>query len=65
MSIQDELLADIDRYLAERGISETTFGRKAVNDWSFVGRLRGGGGVTVRTVERVRRFLATDEKAAS
>lgn len=60
MSIQAELLADIARYIAERGIAESTFGRLAVNDGKFVERLRQGGGVTVKTVERVRKFLVQE-----
>lgn len=39
-------------------MKETTFGRLAVNDGKFVGRLRGGKDITVGTLERIREFIA-------
>ncbi len=57
MDLQKELLEEIDRFTAALGMSKTTFGRLAVNDGKFVGRLRNGGGVTVRTVEKVHSFI--------
>jgi hypothetical protein len=39
-------------------VAESTFGRLAVNDGKFVGRLREGGAVTPQTVERVRSYIA-------
>ncbi len=63
MSTVAELLSDIDSYLADSGIAETTFGRLAVNDGKFVGRLRSGAGVTIATVDRVKAYLR-QEKAS-
>lgn len=57
MDLQKELLEEIDRFTAALGMSKTTFGRLAVNDGKFVGRLRNGGGVTVRTVEKVHLYI--------
>jgi len=51
------LLREISDYCRGAGIAESTFGRRAVNDGKFVGRLREGGAVTAQTVERVRRFI--------
>lgn len=58
MTTVSALLADIDAFLREAQIAESTFGRRAVNDGKFVGRLREGAGVTVATVERVRAYIA-------
>lgn len=58
MAVIDHLLADIEVFIGEAQVSETTFGRRAVNDGKFVGRLREGAGVTVATVERVRAYIA-------
>lgn len=52
------LLREIDAFVAERGIAETTFGRLAVNDGKFVSRLRNNGNITFATAERVRTFIA-------
>ncbi len=51
------LIAEIREYCRREGCAESTFGRLAVNDGKFVGRIRNGGRVTTRTMERVRRFM--------
>lgn len=56
MSANNELLAEIDAYLARTGVSEKTFGAK-LGDWRMVPRLRAGGSVTLPKAERVREFL--------
>ena len=38
-----ELLDEIRRFCREQGMAESTFGRRAVNDGKFVGRIRDGG----------------------
>ena len=53
-----ELLHEISDYCRGAGLAESTFGRLAVNDGKFVGRLREGGSVTAQTVERVRAYIA-------
>ncbi len=58
------LLREISDYCRAAGLAESTFGRLAVNDGKFVGRLRIGGAVTEQTVERVRRYI-TQETATS
>lgn len=54
---KDEFLAEIDRYCRETGMAVTPFGAAAVGDPSFVTRLRRGGDVTLRVVEKVRAFM--------
>jgi hypothetical protein len=53
----DALLRDITEYCRRHSVAESTFGRLAVNDGKFVGRLRDGSRVTPPTVERVRAFI--------
>jgi hypothetical protein len=59
MDIKADLVTDIDAFLAQSGMAETTFGRLAVNDGKFLGRLRTGGNLTISTVDRVRAFLTS------
>ncbi len=63
----DSLLLEIGEYCRAHQMAETTFGRRAVNDGKFVGRLKDGGNITVATVDRVRSFMsaAPAEGAAS
>ena len=63
MDDQDRLIQEIESYCKVAGIAESTFGRQAVNDGKFVGRLRDGKGVTTTTVAKVRRFLTDREEA--
>ena len=53
----EQLLHEIAAFCRRRGIAESTFGRRAVNDGKFVTRLRFGGGITTHTVRRVRAFM--------
>lgn len=67
MTIQDEFLAEVDRFLEATGMAETTFGRRAVNDGKFIGRLRRGKTVTLSVLERARSWMRAhaDPEAAS
>lgn len=65
MSIVQDLLAEITAFIGERGITETTFGRMAVNDGKLLGRLRAGSTVTIATVDRARAFIAAERSRAS
>jgi hypothetical protein len=53
----EALLEDVTNYCRRAGMAESTFGRLAVNDGKFVGRLRSGGRATADTVQRVRAFI--------
>jgi TnpA family transposase len=57
MTDRDTLLREIDAFCEREGMSETRFGRAALNDGHFLRRLREGGNITLRTVERVRAFM--------
>jgi hypothetical protein len=57
MDQRDALLKDIEAFIERAGMARSTFGRLAVNDGKFVDRIAAGGGLTVRTVERVRAFI--------
>ncbi len=53
----EALLREIDEFCRAHTVATSTFGRLAVNDGKFVGRLQNGGKVTTSTVERVRAFM--------
>lgn len=54
-----ELLSEIEAFLARDDVkmTESTFGRLAVNDGKLVTRLRIGKDVTFGTAEKVRSFM--------
>lgn len=64
MEIQTALLAEIEAFLAERRMAESTFGRLAVNDGKLVRRLRAGSNMTLATVEKVRGFIASSSPSS-
>lgn len=53
----EALLKKIDLFLTKHGISETTFGNRAVSDTNFVSRLRSGGECLPRTEQKVIAFM--------
>ena len=61
MSIQANLLREIENYMRERRMAESKFGLLALNDGRFVPRLRAGANITVATVDRVQKFIAVSE----
>ncbi len=58
----DEFLDVIRTFCREHGMAETTFGRQAVNDGKFVGRVRDGARIRPDTLRKVQAFM---DKAAS
>jgi hypothetical protein len=55
------LLDEIAEFCRRTGMAESTFGRRAVNDGKFVARMRFGGQVTTRTLERGRGFMVAHD----
>ena len=56
--ITKELLAQIEAFLAETGLTPSKFGVAAVNDGHLVANLRKGHSVTLKTVDKVRAYMA-------
>jgi predicted AAA+ superfamily ATPase len=54
------LLQEIDAFILANGMAETTFGLQVANDGKLVARLRGGKGITTRTVEKIRAYIRTN-----
>lgn len=52
------LLSEIDRFLADAGISEHRFGILAASNGRLVERLRNGGRIWPETEQRVRTFMS-------
>ena len=59
------LLADIVAFCQRVGMAESTFGRLAVNDGKLVARLRVGGKIGEKTLERVSSFMAAERHSSS
>lgn len=57
MDQREVLLSEIEAFISAKAMAATTFGRLAVNDGKFVGRLRDNGNITFATAERVRTFI--------
>jgi transcriptional regulator with XRE-family HTH domain len=58
MPTVDTLLPRIEEYCRATGTAESTFGRIAVNDGKLVRRLRAGGSITLRTLQRIEGVLS-------
>ncbi len=53
----ESLLDSIAMFCRAKGMAETTFGRRAVNDGKFVSRLRDGARITPETLQRIASFI--------
>ena len=56
-----QLLQQISDYCRTRGLAESTFGRRVVNDGKLTNRLRNGGRITTDTFDRIRTFMLANE----
>lgn len=59
MDTINDLIQDIESYLARTGMTETKFGLLAANNGSLISRIsRARGNVKISTIDKVRRFMA-------
>ena len=56
--MNEQILQEISDFCRARGLAESTFGRRAVNDGKLANRLRNGGRITTDTLDRIRAFMA-------
>ncbi|MDH3376204.1 MAG: hypothetical protein OEQ39_04450 [Gammaproteobacteria bacterium] len=57
MDIEKQFKEAVETYLLQSGIRPTVLGMQAVNDPSFVTRLRGGRNFKVQTIDRVYEWM--------
>ncbi|MGI8527408.1 MAG: hypothetical protein ACR2K5_14790 [Pseudolabrys sp.] len=62
--MNEQILQEISEFCRQRGLAESTFGRRAVNDGKLASRLRNGGRITTETLERIRSFMTHENGAA-
>src|SRR5581483_11745840 len=63
--MNEQILQEISEFCRQRGLAESTFGRRAVNDGKLANRLRNGGRITTDTLERIRAFMARNADGAA
>lgn len=61
ITVREQITDEIDAFLERTGLTPTTLGRLAVNDLSFVQRLRDGADIRASTIDRLRAFMANYE----
>ena len=62
--MNEQILQEISEFCRVRGLAESTFGRRAVNDGKLASRLRNGGRITTDTLDRIRAFMARNADGA-
>ena len=62
--MNEQILQEISEFCRQRGLAESTFGRRAVNDGKLASRLRNGGRITTDTLERIRAFMSRSAEDA-
>jgi hypothetical protein len=61
--MNEHILQEITDFCRQRGLAESTFGRRAVNDGKLASRLRNGGRITTETLARIRGFMTSNVDA--
>lgn len=57
------LLNEIKQFIARTNMGPSYFGKAACGNSELIRRLEAGGSVTLRTMERVRAFMAAHKEA--
>lgn len=57
-----KIVSEVEAFLAQHGIAESTFGLRAVNDGKLLARLRAGGSLTLEKAAQVRRYIRANRK---
>jgi len=57
MDETQQLIAEIDDFLAKTGMAPSTLGQKAVRNWRVVETLKSGGNTGIRTAARLRDYM--------
>ena len=57
----DELLRELDDWMAEKGVSDSTFGILAINDSHLVARIRAGRTIRRSTILKIKNYIADFE----
>ncbi len=60
LTCMDDLLANIDRYLEQTGMSPTTFGKKVMGNPAFVFEKRKGAGFNSATYKKIKAYIASN-----
>lgn len=61
---QHSILGEIEAFIAQHGMAESTFGREALGDWKLIAELRRGRDLRLSTVDRIRAFIESHQQVA-
>lgn len=59
MNSTQQLLTEIEAYIAKTGINESAFGYRSMGDRRLLNRLRTGSSVTLHTADAIRLYMKT------
>lgn len=59
------LIDEIDAFIARTGMAPSTLGRRVFGNPHVVRRIRSGENITVRTIDKLRAFMATYQAPAA
>lgn len=62
---ESTLLRDIETFLVDTGMKDSTFGRLALRDWKLINGLRSGRRIFGDTETRIRAFMAGYDRQAA
>ena len=60
-----KLLTEVEAYRARSGMTRTEFGLRAVHNGNVISRLEQGVVPTIKTIDRIRAYIAKHSKAVT
>ena len=60
MTTEKQFLQRVEAFLRSSRMSPATFGRQAINDPTFVAKLRGGRSPSLRVADKVLRYIRAE-----
>ena len=60
-----KLLTEVEAYRARSGMTRTEFGLRAVHNGNVISRLEQGVVPTIKTIDRIRTYIAKHSKAVT
>ena len=65
MDLNQDLIGEIDAFMARTGLRPTAIGRRVFGNPHVVRRIQSGENVTVRTITKLRAFMASYQAPAA
>lgn len=61
MTLQEKLISKIEKYASDNGLKPSTVGLKIFGDGKRYDRIKNGGGITLRSIEKAENWFTSNK----